>query len=63
MIFFNVKNLILKCVRAPLIIPEFSSQMVVRNYRVYYHVRLELLTPLLNGVQRALVMPNSVLEK
>ncbi|CAH10779.2 Transcription-associated protein 1 [Caenorhabditis elegans] len=37
-------------------------QMVVRNYRVYYHVRLELLTPLLNGVQRALVMPNSVLE-
>ncbi|CAI2345673.1 unnamed protein product [Caenorhabditis sp. 36 PRJEB53466] len=36
--------------------------MVVRNYRVYYHVRHELLTPLLNAVQRALVMPNSSLE-
>uniref|UniRef100_A0A1I7TFD1 Non-specific serine/threonine protein kinase n=1 Tax=Caenorhabditis tropicalis TaxID=1561998 RepID=A0A1I7TFD1_9PELO len=36
--------------------------MIIRNYRVYYHVRNELLSHLLNAVQRALVMPNSVME-
>lgn len=41
---------------------QYVFQLIVRNYRVYYHIRNELLTPLLNAVQRALIMPNSVME-
>ncbi|UMM18202.1 hypothetical protein L5515_014374 [Caenorhabditis briggsae] len=36
---------------------------IIRNWRVYYHIRHEILTPLLNAVQRALTMPNSVIEQ
>lgn len=35
---------------------------IVRNYRVYYHIRYDIITPLLNAVQRALTMPNSIIE-
>ncbi|CAB3404105.1 unnamed protein product [Caenorhabditis bovis] len=37
-------------------------QMIIRNYRVYYPVRHELLTPLLNSVQRSLVIPHSFVD-
>ncbi|KAF1765339.1 hypothetical protein GCK72_005291 [Caenorhabditis remanei] len=41
---------------------QHMFHMIVRNYRVYYHIRNDLLTALLSAVQRALLMPNSAAD-